>query len=79
MDMTTVWVFIGCLISLVIGIVIVSYHNRRVKSWDKRPTTEEYMECLLIGLGGWMLIVVAGGCTLFVLLVLVIEVIKFLF
>lgn len=79
MDMTTVWVFIGCLVFLIIGIVIAAYHNRRVKSWNGVPSTEEYMLCLFIGWGGWMLIVIAGGCTLFVLPVLVIEVIKFLF
>lgn len=79
MDMTTVWLLIGCLVFLIIGIVCFKYYYNRVKSWKGAPSTEEYFSCLFIGWCSWMLIVIAGGCTLFVLPVFVMEVIKFLF
>ena len=66
MDMTMIWIFVACLAFFIIGIVGANCHYRRVKSWDKRPTTEEYMECLLIGWCSWMIIALAGASTLFV-------------
>lgn len=68
------WVFVICLAFFIIGIVGANYHYNRVKSWDKSPTTEEYMGCLLIGWCSWMLIALAGTSTFFVGFALVVSV-----
>lgn len=79
MDMTTFWLFIGCSIFLIIGIIGAGYHYRRVKSWDKCPSSSEYMQCLFIGWCSWMLIAISGCCILFVLPVLIADVIRIIF
>jgi hypothetical protein len=71
MDMTTLYLFIGCLVFFIMGIAGAVYHYRRVKTWDKRPSSSEYMECLLIGWCSWMLIALAGTFTVFTFVILV--------
>lgn len=76
MNMTTFWLFIGCVLFLIIGIIGAIYHYRRVKAWDKCPPSSEYMECLFIGWSSWMLIVLAGSFTLFILPFLITGIMK---
>lgn len=79
MDTTTLYVFIGCLIFFIIGIIGAAYHYRRVEAWEEFPSTSEYMECLFIGWCSWMLIAIAGSFTLITFVVLVIDIAKLLF
>lgn len=79
MDKTTLWIFIGCAVFFIIGIMGAIYHYRSVKAWNKCPSSSEYMECLFIGWCSWMLIVIAGCCTLFVLPVLIADIIQIIF
>lgn len=71
-----IWVFVICLVFFIIGIVGANCHYNRVESWDKSPTTEEYMECLFIGWCSWMLIALAGTSTFFVGFALVVSALK---
>ena len=76
MNMTTLWLFVACVIFLIIGIAGAIYYYRRVKAWDKCPTTEEYMECLFIGWCSWMTIALAGFGIFSMLFILIISILK---
>lgn len=70
------WLFIVCTAILIAGILGARYHYRRVKSWKSCPSTEEYMECLLIGWSSWMIIVLVSPFSAITLITLIMNLIR---
>lgn len=67
---------IVCIIFFVISVKGIIYHCNRVESWTEIPTTEEYMECLIIGWSSWMCAIGTGVGAFFTLMALVLSIIK---